>query len=154
MKKSDSSGIYVKNATYRDASEVKILLQSVNVMINLSRLIDRIELIFNGNAHHLYIVKDDIELLGLAVVHFLPRLTCEGYLTYVDYLIVSDSAKAQSSLKALEAHIFKESELRNYDEIRIDSDNCYLPKSLPGSLLGNKALGKYYFKKISGREQF
>lgn len=153
VKRSNTNIIYVKNATYMDAPDVKMLFQTANQVTDLSGLIDRIELLFKGKSNHVYLVKDTIQVLGLAVVHFLPRLICESCLAHVDCLIVSDSTRAHLALVTLETHIVEQSLLRNCDEIRIEAHNCNLAESLQGRLFGYKT-GSYYFKKKPDSDSF
>jgi hypothetical protein len=140
--------IFLLNAGYRDAPDLKALFQPINQATDLTFLINRVELIFNADDHRFYIAKDAIKVLGFASIHFLPKLTCEGYLTYVARLVVNESVNSRPALLTLEKDILKQSKYRNSVEMVIDGRNRNLPETLLNGLSDFKALRKIYCKEL------
>lgn len=140
----------VRNATYRDAPEIKMLLSALVLPPSLSQLISQIENMFSSQNHQLYIVEDDKDVYGFAAVHFLPELTFEGCVAHVSHLIMNSSLRTPK-LEAIAKHITEQCWTRNCILISLDGNNTNISEAILEDILEYKIFSRIYYKKLMNK---
>jgi N-acetylglutamate synthase-like GNAT family acetyltransferase len=95
----------IRNATYKDAPAIKLLLEALGYKTSTSLLISQLENLFGDKDHQAFVCEVNREVSAFASVHYLPQLAFDGGLMVISYLSVDETVKNQNIAQALEAHI-------------------------------------------------
>jgi predicted N-acetyltransferase YhbS len=138
----------IRNATFRDAPAIKLLLEASGHKASTSLLVNQLETLFGGNDHQVFIYEQHKELLGFISVHYLPILASRGETAFISYLLVDESVKDQRIDKALEQYVTHEALKRKCDRIQVHSMDCLTPPHEFYSAQGYQETAQYFTKKL------
>lgn len=138
----------IRNATYRDAPAIKLLLEVLGYTTTLSMLIGQIESLFGGNDHQLLVFELNKDVAGFASIHFLPQLGFGGEIVIISYLSVDTIYKDKGIDKELEDYITLLALKRKCDRIQVHFSDWRTPVQKFYEQQGYREYPKYYSKRL------
>jgi N-acetylglutamate synthase-like GNAT family acetyltransferase len=138
----------IRDATYKDAPEIKLLLEAIGYIGNVSLLVHQLELLFGQKDHRIFVYEMNKEVVGFISVHFLPQLALDGELVLISYLSVDDTVKDRGIGRALEQHVVTIALKRKCDKIQV---HCLERRTWEHGFfaqLGYQEYPKYFSKQL------
>lgn len=120
--------MHIRNATYRDAPVIKLLLEALGYTTSTILLISQLENLFSGNEHQIFVYELDKEVAGFISVHYLPQLGFDGELAIISYLSVDETVQGQIYGKALEEYVVGQAMKRKCDRIQVHCVTWQMPE--------------------------
>lgn len=117
----------IRNATYKDAPAIKLLLEVLGYTTTISLLVDQLELLFGQNDHCVFVCETKKEIVGFIAVHYLPQLAFAGKLALISYLSVDESYGDQGVAKALEQYTVEQAIKRHCDRMQVHFLEGHMP---------------------------
>jgi len=140
--------MHIRNATYRDAPAIKLLLEALGYNTSLSLLVNQLEILFGGNDHEVFVYELHSEVVGFVAIHYMPRLAFEEETAFISFLLVADTVKDQRIDMALEQYATKQATARKCDRIQVHSLDWLSPGHQFYISQGYQEITKYFTKKI------
>jgi len=109
----------IRNATYKDAPAIRILMEALGYKTSISMLISQLENLFDGKNHHVYVYELDHEVAGFVSVHYLPQLAFDGGIMIITYLSVDEKIKKINIAVELEQYITNQARLKKCERIQV-----------------------------------
>jgi len=109
----------VRNATYHDAPDIKILLEVLGYKTTTSILVSQLEALFGKDDHQVFVYELRKEIIGFVSVHFITQLAFDGGLVFISYLSVKGEVKDQGIATALEQFVVEWAKKRKCDRIQV-----------------------------------
>jgi N-acetylglutamate synthase-like GNAT family acetyltransferase len=109
----------IRNAIYKDAPAIRLLLETLGYKTSISLLISQLELLFGKNDHQVFVYEQNKEVVGFVSVHYLPQLAFDGGLMVITYLVVDETVRNQGVGKALEKYITEQARLKKCERIQV-----------------------------------
>jgi N-acetylglutamate synthase-like GNAT family acetyltransferase len=134
----------IRNATYRDAPAIKLLLEALGYTSSMSLLVSQLETMFGNEDHQVFVYELKKEVVGFISIHFLPQLAFDGELVLITYLSVDEMVGEQSIGKALEQYVSDQAKIRKCDRIQV---HC-APVHEFYILQGYQEYAKYFTKRL------
>lgn len=138
----------IRDATYKDAPAVKLLLEALGYTGSVSLLIDQLELLFGGKDHQIFVYEMNKEVVGFISVHFLPQLAFDGELALISYLSVDETVRDHGIGKALEQHVVGVARKRKCDRIQVHCLERRAREHRFFEQLGYQEYPKYFTKRL------
>lgn len=95
----------IREATFKDAPQIRLLLKELGYEATVSKLIMMIETLFSGKENELLVAVSGNDVLGFVSAHYVPQLGVDGDLLLVSYFAVDESARRSGVGKALEEQL-------------------------------------------------
>ena len=111
----------IRNATYKDAPALKLLLAELGVSSSLSLLIDQLETMFSDDHNQVFVYEQYKEILGFISIHFLPQLALKGGFMLITYLSADETVGGHRIAKALEEYVAEQAMQRKCETIHVHS---------------------------------
>jgi len=138
----------IRNATYRDASAIKSLLEQLGYTTRLSILIDQLETMFGQVDNQVIVYELKKEVVGFVSVHYLPQLAFDGGLTVISYLSVDETVKDTGIARELEQYITNQAKIRKCDRIQVHCMDWRTPTHKFYVQQGYQEYPKYFTKRL------
>lgn len=142
----------IRNATYRDAPVIKLLLESLGYKASISLLITQLESQFGQNDHQVHVYELKKEVVGFISVHYLPQLAFDGGLAIITFLSVDDAAKDHCIAKALEQYVSDQARKRKCERIQVHCLEWRTGEHEFFKQQGYQEYPKYYSKRLAYAE--
>ncbi len=117
----------VRNATYHDAPDIKILLEVLGYKTATSILVNQLEAMFGKDDHQVFVYELRKEVVGFVSVHFMTQLAFDDGLVFISYLSVKEELKGQGIAKALEQFVVELARKRACDRIQVHCQEWQTP---------------------------
>jgi GNAT superfamily N-acetyltransferase len=138
----------IRNATYKDAPAIRLLLEALGYKTSLSLLIIQLENLFSGKDHQAFVYELDKEVAGFVSIHYLPQLAFDGGLVLISYLSVDESIRGQGIGKALEEYVTVQARLRKCERIQVHCAEWRAPAHQFYLQQGYQDHPKYFTKRL------
>jgi len=138
----------IRNATYRDAPAIRLLLEVLGYKTSMSLLVYQLETLFGQNDHQAYVYELHQEVVGFISVHYVPQLAFDGEIAIISYLSVDEDVKGQRIDKALEQHVTEQAIKRKCDRIQVHCQDWRTPAHKFYEQQGYKEYPKYFTKRL------
>jgi len=138
----------IRNATYRDAPSIKLLLATLGYKTTTILLIPQLEKLFDGKDNQVWVYEVDKEVRGFIAVHFLPQLGFDGELVTISYLAVDETHQGQGIGKALEEYVAAAAWKRKCDRIQVHCSDWRTKANRFYQKQGYREYPKYYSKRL------
>jgi len=138
----------IRNATYKDAPSIKILLESLGYKSSISILVNQIEMLFGVNNNELLVCESHLEVIGFASLHYFPQLAFDGELVFISYFAVAQPDKNSTVAKTLEEFITAKSFKRKCDRIQVHCHDWRTPEHKFYSEQGYQLYPNFYTKRL------
>jgi GNAT superfamily N-acetyltransferase len=138
----------IRNATYRDAPAIRLLLDSLGYKTTISMLIGQLEKLSGSKDHHVFVYEQNKEIAGFIAVHFLPQLGFDGELAIITYLAVDAGQQRKGIGKQLEAYASQMAWQRKCDRIQLHCADWRTPAHDFYQKQGYREYPKYYTKRL------
>jgi len=109
----------IRNASYKDAPSIRILLENLGYKTSISLLVDKLETQFGSADHQVMVYELQKEVVGFVAVHFLRHLATNGDLALISYLMVDQEHRRKGIGKALEEYVTKLARHRRCEYIQL-----------------------------------
>jgi GNAT superfamily N-acetyltransferase len=109
----------IRNAVYKDAPAIKLLLEALGYTARMSLLINQLETLFGQNDHQVFVYELSREVVGFISIHYLPQLAFDGEIALITYLSVDETVRGQGIGKALEQYVTQQAFKRKCDRIQV-----------------------------------
>lgn len=136
----------IRNATYRDAPTIRVLLGNLGYQATVSKLINLIQTEFAHQSHELLVALSGAEVVGFVALHYVPQLGTAGDLALVSYLVVDVEYQGKGIGRALEEAVVTRSTARQCDRIEL---HCSLKRDKAHQFYKKQGYVEYptYFSK-------
>jgi N-acetylglutamate synthase-like GNAT family acetyltransferase len=111
--------MHVRTATYKDAPDIRTLLETLGYKTSISLLISQLENLFSGKDHEVLVCEINKNIAAFASVHFLPQLAFDGGLLIISYLSIDERERDQRVATALENCIVELARKRKCERIQV-----------------------------------
>ncbi|MDB5086111.1 MAG: family N-acetyltransferase [Mucilaginibacter sp.] len=138
----------IRNATYRDAPAIRLLMEALGYKTSISLLINQLETLFDGNDHQTFVYELHKEVVAFITVHYLPQLAFDGELVLISYLSVDETVRDQGFGKALEQYIVEIARKRKCDRIEVHCQELRTQAQRFYEQQGYQEHPKYYTKRL------
>lgn len=138
----------IRNATYKDAPSIRILLEVLGYKTTTSLLIVQIEKLIGHQDNHVFVYELDKEVLGFIAVHYFPQLGFDGEIVVISYLAVDESVQGQGIGKALEEYVTRQALKRHCDRIQVHCSDWRVQAHKFYEQQGYQDYPKYFTKKL------
>lgn len=138
----------IRNATYRDAPTIKLLLEALGYTTSMSLLVNQLETLFGNNDHQVIVYELNKEVVGFVSIHFLPQLAFDGELAVITYLSVEETVKDQRIDIALEHYVTQQAIKRKCDRIQVHCMDWRAPAHQFYEQQGYREYPKYFTKRL------
>lgn len=138
----------IRNATYRDAPSIKLLLEALGYKTKTVLLIPQLEKLFDGKDNQVLVYESDKMVLGFIAVHYLPQLGFDGELVTISYLAVDEEHQGQGIGKALEEYVVAAAWTRKCDRIQVHCSDWRAKAHQFYEQQGYREYPKYYSKRL------
>jgi GNAT superfamily N-acetyltransferase len=138
----------IREAPYRDAPVIRLLLQALGYKTSVSLLISQLENLFRKNDHYAFVYELKKEVAGFITVHYLPQLGFGRELMCISYLSVDETISDQGIATTLEEYVTRQALKRNCDRIQVHCHNWRTPAHKFYEQQGYKEYPKYYTKRL------
>lgn len=138
----------IREATYKDAPQIRVLLKELGYEATVSKLIMMIETLFNGKEHELLVAVSGGDVVGFLSAHYVPQLGLDGDLVLVSYFAVDESARRTGVGKALEEQLVVRARKRFCNRIEL---HCSVKREVANRFyreLGYTEFPTYFSKKL------
>ena len=95
----------IRNATYRDAPAIRLLLEALGYKTSMSLLVNQLETLFGREDHQVFVYELHKEVVGFISIHYMPQLAFDGELAFISYLSVDETVRDQRIDNALEQYV-------------------------------------------------
>ena len=138
--------MHIRNATYRDAPAIKLLLEALDYKTSMSMLVNQLEMLFGADDHQVFVYEMHKEVVGFISIHYLPQLAFNGELALISYLSVDETVRDQGIGKALEQYACQHALKRKCDRIQV---HCHERRTLAHQFYEQQGYQDYpkYFTK-------
>jgi N-acetylglutamate synthase-like GNAT family acetyltransferase len=140
--------MHIRNATYKDAPAIKLLLEALGYTASFSLLVDQLERLFGNEDHQVWVYELNKEIIGFVSVHFLPQLAFDGGLAIITYLSVDETAKQTGVGQALEKQVTDQARLRKCERIQVHCLDWRTPAHQFYLQHGYQEYPKYFTKRL------
>jgi GNAT superfamily N-acetyltransferase len=138
----------IRNATYRDAPAIKLLLETLGYKTSTILLITQLENLFGGKNAQVFVYELHKEVAGFISVHYLPQLGFDGESALISYLSVEESLKGKGIGTALEQYVTEQALKRKCDRIQVHSSDWRTPAHQFYEKQGYQEYPKYFAKRL------
>ncbi len=138
----------IRNGTYHDAPEIKLLLEALGYTARLSLLINQLQTMFGKDDHQVFVYELRKEVVGFASVHYLPQLAFDGGLMVITYFSVDGAVKDSGVAKELEQYITVQARLRKCERIQVHCLDWRTPAHQFYLAQGYQEYPKYFTKRL------
>jgi len=138
----------VRNATYHDAPDIKILLEVLGYKTTTSILVSQLEAMFGKDDHQVFVYELRKEIVGFVSVHFMTQLAFDGGLVFISYLSVKEEVKDQGVATALEQFVVEWAKKRKCDRIQVHCMDWRAPAHQFYIEQGYQEYPKYFSKRL------
>jgi GNAT superfamily N-acetyltransferase len=138
----------IRNATYRDAPEIKTLLEALGYKTNTILLISQLENLFGQKDHQVIVYELDNVAVGFVSVHYLPQLGFGGEIAIISYLSVDEGFNDKGIDKELEGYITRQAVKRKCDRIQVHCSDWRTPAHRFYKEQGYQDYPNYYTKRL------
>lgn len=138
----------VRNATYRDAPAIKILLETLGYTASISLLVDQLDTLFGCGHHEVFVYELKKEVVCFASVHYLPQLAFDGGVMIISYFSVDETIKEVNVAKELEQYITNQAMLRRCERIQVHCLDWRTPAHQFYLQQGYVEYPKYFTKRL------
>jgi len=138
----------IRNATYRDAPAIKLLMEALGCKPTLSILINQLEMSFGQRDHQIFVYETKKEVVGFTVINFLPQLASEHQMVLITALSVDETAKDHGIDKILEEYVTVEARKRNCARVLALCSACREPASRFYLQQGYREYSEYFIKNL------
>ena len=138
----------VRNATYHDAPDIKILLEVLGYKTTTGILINQLEAMFGKDDHQVFVYELQKEIVGFISVHFMTQLAFDGGLVFISYLSVKEEVKDQGVTTALEQFVVEWAKKRKCDRIQVHCMDWRAPAHQFYIQQGYQEYPKYFSKRL------
>lgn len=109
----------IRNATYRDAPSIRLLLLALGYEATTSKLILMVQTTFIDKANELLVAVSGGYVVGFVAVHYLPQLGVDGDLALISYLVVDQDMQGKGIGKDLELEVTDRAKRRFCNRIEL-----------------------------------
>jgi GNAT superfamily N-acetyltransferase len=138
----------IRNATYHDAPDIKILLEALGYKTTTSILVSQLEAMFGKDDHHVFVYELRKEIIGFVSVHLMTQLAFDGGLVFISYLSVKEELKDQGVATALEQFVVEWAKKRKCDRIQVHCMDWRAPAHQFYNQQGYQEYPKYFSKRL------
>jgi GNAT superfamily N-acetyltransferase len=138
----------VRNATYHDAPDIKILLEVLGYKTTTSMLVSQLEAMFGKDDHQVFVYELRKEIIGFVSVHFITQLAFDGGLVFISYLSVKEEVKDQVVATTLEQFVVEWAKKRKCDRIQVHCMDWRAPAHQFYIQRGYQEYPKYFSKRL------
>jgi N-acetylglutamate synthase-like GNAT family acetyltransferase len=138
----------IRNATYRDAPAIRLLLEALGYNTSISLLVNQLETLFGRPDHHVFVYEQHKEVVGFISIHYMPQLAFDGELAFISYLSVDENVKDQRIDKALEQYVTQQALKRKCDRIQVHCMDWRTPAHHFYEQQGYQEYPKFYTKRL------
>jgi GNAT superfamily N-acetyltransferase len=138
----------IRNATYHDAPDIKMLLEILGYKTTTSILINQLEAMFDKDDHQVFVYELRKEIIGFVSVHFMTQLAFDGGLVFISYLSVKEELKDQGVATALEQFVVEWAKKRKCDRIQVHCMDWRAPAHQFYIQQGYQGYPKYFSKRL------
>lgn len=140
--------MHIRNATYRDAPAIKLLLEALGYKTSTIQLITQLENLFGGKGDQAFVYELDKEVVGFISVHYLPQLGFDGELVLISYLSVDEGYQRKGIGKQLEEYVTEQALKRKCNRIQVHCSDSRTPAHKFYEQQGYHESPKYYVKRL------
>ncbi|MFA6084673.1 GNAT family N-acetyltransferase [Mucilaginibacter sp.] len=138
----------IRNATYRDAPAIKLLLEALGYKTSTILLVSQLEKLFGQNDHQVLVYELNKDVLGFISIHYLPQLGFDAELVIITYLSVDETVSDQSIGAALEEYVAAQAIKRKCDRIQVHCSEWRAPTHKFYKQQGYQEYPQYYTKRL------
>ncbi|WP_259070363.1 GNAT family N-acetyltransferase [Mucilaginibacter sp. X4EP1] len=138
----------IRNATYKDAPAIRILMEALGYKTSISLLISQLENLFDGKDHQAYVYELNKEVVGFVSVHYLPQLAFDGGVMVITYLSVDETVKNINIAGELEQYITSQARLRKCERIQVHCAEWRAPAQQFYLQQGYQDYPRYFTKRL------
>jgi len=138
----------IRNANYKDAPAIKLLLEALGYKTTMSLLVDQLETLFGKDDNEVFVYELKKEVVGFIAVHYLPQLAFDGGLVLITYLSVDETVRDQGIGKALEQYVTDQAKKRKCDRIQVHCSDWRVPAHKFYEQQGYAEYPKYFTKRL------
>ena len=138
----------IRQATYRDAPAIRILLDTLGYKTSISLIINQLENMFGGKNDQVFVYELQKEVVGAIAIHYLPQLAVNGELVLISYLAVEDTMQGHGVGKALEEFVCQQALLRKCEQIQVHCSEWRVPAHKFYENQGYQDYPKYFTKRL------
>jgi N-acetylglutamate synthase-like GNAT family acetyltransferase len=138
----------IRNATYKDAPSIKVLLENLGYKTTNSLLVDQLEILFNNDDDQVFVYELKKEVVGFVSVHYLPQLAFNGGLAVITYLSVDETVKDAGIAQALERYVTEQAKSKKCERIEVHCLDWRTPTHHFYMQQGYSEYPKYFTKKL------
>jgi N-acetylglutamate synthase-like GNAT family acetyltransferase len=138
----------IRNATYKDAPAIKLLMEALGYKTSISLLINQLETMFGKDDHEVLVYELNREVAGFVSVHYLPQLAFDGGLMIITYLSADESIKNTSINQALEEYITARARKKKCERIQVHCSDWRIPAHQFYIQQGYQEYPKYFTKRL------
>ena len=142
----------IRNATYKDAPAIKILLEALSYTASISLLIDQLEMMFGKDHDQVFVYEWRKEVVGFASVHYLPQLAFEGGLMIITCFVVDDVVRHTPVAKELEEYITGQARQKKCRQIQVHHSDWLTPAHQFYLQQGYQKAPQYFTKALTYEE--
>jgi len=138
----------IRNATYKDAPAIKVLLEALGYQARISIMVNQLEMMFGKDDHQVYVYDLKKEIVGFASVHYLPQLAFDGGVMIISYFSVDESLKDTGIARELERYITEQARLQKCERIQVHCLDWHTPAHQFYIQQGYIEYPKYFTKRL------
>ena len=142
----------VRNATYHDAPDIKMLLEVLGYKTTTSILVSQLEALFGKDDQQVFVYELRKEIIGFVSVHFITQLAFDGGLVFISYLSVKGEVNDQGVATTLEQFVVEWAKKRKCDRIQVHCQEWLAPAHQFYIQRGYQEYPKYFSKRLVHRE--
>jgi len=142
----------IRNANYKDAPAIKLLLETSGHTPTISLLVDQLELLFGQNDHQVFVYELKKEVVAFISTHYLPQLAYDGGLMVITNMSVDETVKSMGVAKELEEYITGQARIKKCNRIQFHYLDRWGPTHQFYLQQGYKEYPKYFTKMLNDTE--
>ena len=138
----------IRNATYKDAPAIKLLLEALGYNAGISLLVDQLETMFGLEDHQVLVYEQKKEVVAFISLHYLPQLAFDGGIVIISYLSVDEAFRNQGIGTALEQYVTVEARKRKCERIQVHCQDWRTAEHQFYKKQGYQEYPQYYTKRL------
>lgn len=138
----------IRNATYRDAPAIKLLMEALGYATSTILLISQLENLSEGKDHKVFVYELGKDVMGFIAINYLPQLGFDSELAIISYLAVDETARGRGIGKELEQYVTGQALKRKCDRIQVHCSDWRAPAHKFYERQGYQENPKYYTKRL------
>jgi N-acetylglutamate synthase-like GNAT family acetyltransferase len=140
--------MHIRNATYRDAPAIKLLMEALGYTTSTILLVSQLEKLFDQDDNRVFVYELNKDVVGFISVHYLPQLGFGGELVLITYLSVDETVSDQGVAAALEQYVTSQAKVRKCDRVQVHCSDWRVPAHKFYEQQGYNEYPQYFTKRL------